>query len=252
MNNLAETGDKTKDLWIEFKTSGDVELRNRLIMDNVHLVKKIVGRLFPKYRNFNEYDDLISWGVMGLMDAVEKFDLNKNVKFETYATLRIRGEIIDHMRRQDAVPVNIRAKLKKIDYAYEKLQQKLGEEPSHDNVAAFLGISVDELHKTLEDSYYFNIIYLDEMLANSCSSNKEPISKENIEENCEKDDIISLIKNEIDVLPEKEKIVMQCYYYEEMTLKEIALILGLTESRIAQIHSKVIIKLRNRLKKIMN
>jgi len=238
-------------LWADYRATGDIELRNKIIMDNIHIVKKIVNRIYPKYKNYNDYDDLISCGVLGLMDAVDKYDVSRGVKFETYATLRVRGEIIDHMRRLDPIPVNIRSKLKKIENAFEILEHEKGRTVSDEEVAEYLNISVKELEKTLEDSHHFNILYLDEMISDTISDSEDLSSGNELYESFEREELKNAIIEEIDKLPEKERIVINLYYYDELTLKEIALVLGLTESRISQIHSKVLIKLRSKLKNIV-
>lgn len=247
---MSKIKDRIDELWEKFSATRDFDVRNELVMSYIHLVKRMVNRIFPKYKYYNEYDDLISCGVLGLIDAVNRFDVSRDIKFETYANLRIRGEIIDHMRKQDPIPSNIRAKLKKIEAAYEELEHKYGRYVTEKEVARYIGISEREVQKILEDSYFFNILYLDEMFEKS-NINDILKSGEDIEEECIKQYIRDALAYEIERLPEKERLVINLYYFEELTLKEIALILNLTESRISQIHSKVLVKLRGKIKNLV-
>lgn len=245
---MVTDSEKINSLWRRYKETKNQDLRNELVLNYIYLVKRIVNRLFPKYKNHSEYDDLISCGVLGLMDAIDKFDLSKDVKFETYASLRIRGEIIDQLRKQDPVPVNIRAKLKKIENAYEELEREFGRSPTEEEVSEFAGMSVKEMNKTLEETHCFNIMSLDEMIAETVNVSESVKSDEDIESNIDKKELKNVLVNSIMGLTEKERLVISLYYYEELTLKEIAMVLGLTESRISQIHSKVLMKLRNSIK----
>lgn len=240
--------DKINSMWRRYKETKGQEIRNELVLHYIYLVKRIVNRIYPKYKNHSEYDDLISCGVLGLMDAIDKFDLSKEVKFETYASLRIRGEIIDHMRKQDPIPVNIRAKLRKIENAYEELEHELGRTPTEDEVAESAGMSVKEMNKTLEETHCFNVMSLDEVIAETINISDSIKSDEDIALGFDKKELKNILIDSIKSLPEKERLVINLYYYDELTLKEIALVLGLTESRISQIHSKVLIKLRSCIK----
>jgi len=182
------------------------------------------------------------------MDAVEKYDMSRDVKFEYYAAMRIRGEIIDNIRKQDWAPSSLRRKIKSISNAYSELENRLGREPTDSEVARYLDMPEDELQNTLGKSQMFNIIHFEEMVQNDTAWEYMVHSDENtLEEEVENREMVEILGRIIDTLPEKEKLVITLYYYEEMTLKEIAEVLGVSESRVSQIHSKVVMKLRNKM-----
>jgi len=162
-------------LWKEFAQSRSLELRNELVMYYVPLVKTIALRMMPSYRKHVEFDDLMSSGLLGLMDAVDKFDPSKDVKFETYATLRIKGEIVDQIRKQDWAPISLRQKIKKVEEAYDTIEAKTGKSPSDQAVAEHLHMSTDEVQKVLGESHTFNLIALDEMLVDRLGWDRMPM-----------------------------------------------------------------------------
>lgn len=238
-----------EDLWQKYFQNKTLELKNELVLSYVYLVKKIVLRMMPTYEGYNNYDDMVSNGIFGLMDAVEKYDIERNVKFEHYAAMRIKGEIIDQIRKQDWAPSSLRRKIKSITNAYNDLENQLFRVPSDREVAAYLGMKEEDLHKVMEKSHMFNIVHFEEMLnENSYSINTIPDRSESTEQKIEKKEMKVILGEMIDALPEKEKLVISLYYYEEMTLKEIAHVIGVSESRISQIHSKVILKLKSKMK----
>jgi len=235
-----------QELWQKYSKQKDNDVRNLLIVGYIGIVKKIVHMILPTYSRLAEYEELISYGILGLINAVERFDIKKDVKFETYASIRIRGEIIDQIRKQDWAPTNVRANIKKIENAYKLLQTEFQREPTDIEVSDYLGISVDVIRKNLGDNHVFNLLYLDEMFAESGScdiDSGETLVGYDLEKKEMKDELISFI----DSLKDKERLVISLYYYEEMTLKEIAIVLGVTESRVCQIHSKAISRLREKL-----
>lgn len=237
------------ELWEKYFQNKTLELKNELVLSYVYLVKKIVLRMMPTYEGYNNYDDMVSNGIFGLMDAVEKYDLSRNVKFEHYAAMRIKGEIIDQIRKQDWAPSSLRRKIKSITNAYNELENKLFRTPTDKEVAEHLGMKEEDLYKVMEKSHTFNIVHFEEMLSeNSYSINSVPDRRESTEQNIEKKEMKVILGEMIDALPEKEKLVISLYYYEELTLKEIANVIGVSESRISQIHSKVILKLRSKIK----
>lgn len=237
-----------QELWARFAATRSVAARNDLLVHYAYLVKIIVNRLAPTHSRHTEYDDLINNGIIGLMDAIEKFDAKRMVKFETYASLRIRGEIIDYMRRQDWAPVSLRKKIKTVSYAINTLEERLGRQPAEDEIAGFLGMSVPELLKTLEATQTLNILYIEELKAGN-DSGRELSDGEGdvVSSHYEKQELKEILTNLIETLPENERLVITLYYYEEMTMKEIAMTLGVTEPRVSQIHSKVLAKLRGKL-----
>ena len=239
-------------LWILFKESGDLEAKNRILLNFGYLVKWIVRRMMPKYNNYNEYDDLVSCGMLGLIDAVEKYDLKHEVKFETYAVSRIRGEILDYMRSQDWASPSLRKKISAITNAYEAYENLNPGRPADKDVAQSLNMPVEQVHKILTQTHMFNLINFEDALS---SSNPEAEIKDK-DENTPEEELLKKEKKEqlaevIDALPDKERLVITLYYYEGLLLKEIADILQVTESRVSQIHSKVLAKMRTKLEKVI-
>ena len=239
-------------LWCIYKDSGDIEAKNEILLNYGYLVKWIVRRMMPKYNNYNEYDDLVSCGMLGLIDAVEKFELKHEVKFETYAVSRIRGEILDYMRSQDWASPSLRKKISAITNAYEAFENLNPGRPADKEVAESLGMPVEQVQKILSQTHMFNLVNFEDAL-NSGSSEaeiKSPDMNTPEEELLDKERKELLIEV-IDSLPEKERLVITLYYYEGLLLKEIADILQVTESRVSQIHSKVLAKMRTKLEKVI-
>ncbi|MCE5236810.1 MAG: FliA/WhiG family RNA polymerase sigma factor [Clostridiaceae bacterium] len=235
-------------LWERYKRDGSVENKNELVMHYVYLVKSIVYRLMPTYEGYSNFDDLLSCGVLGLIDAINKYDISRDIRFESYAKLRIRGEIIDHMRRQDWAPSSLRRKIQAVGNAYASLEKELLREPTDGEVADFLGMEEKELQKILDKTHTFNVLHFEEMVAGEMSvAAVVPDTSETPEERLESKELKRVLGEMIEALPEKERLVITLYYYEEMTLKEIARVLGVSESRASQIHSKAMLKFRMKL-----
>ncbi len=246
---MTETESKAQLLWRNFDATHSLEARNELVLHYVHLVKSIVCRMVPTYRKHVDFDDLMSCGMLGLMDAIDKFDSKKQVKFETYASLRIKGEIIDQIRKQDWAPISLRQKIKRVEEGYHMLEGRHGRSVSEQEVADFIKMDVESVKKTLEEAHTFNLICLDEILVDRLKSEEMTVSSDDTpEEQVEAEELKSILAQYIDSLPEKERLVVTLYYFEEMTLKEIGLTLGVSESRVSQIHSKALMGLRNKMK----
>lgn len=242
---------KTDSLWKSYKETGNLELRNQLIENYIGLVRIVAGRMYNFYGSKIDFDDLLGYGVLGLMDSIEKFDITKNIKFETYAQIRIRGEIIDNIRKQDWVPRTLRKRSRDIQEIVFKLENQLGRKPTNEEVAEKLEISVKELERNLSDMSTFNVSSLEDMLAAQGdyaidTGNNTPRTPEEIYEN---KDMKNVLANSIDQLGERERMIISLYYYENLTYKEIGEVLDLSESRISQIHSKAIIDIKNNFKK---
>ena len=238
----------TGELWAAFFAARSVENRNELLVAYAPLVKIIVNRLIGTHGKHSEYDDLINNGVIGLMDAIDRFDSKRGVKFETYASLRIRGEIIDHMRRQDWAPVSLRKKIKAVSAAMRELEDRLHRDPTEEELAGHLGMDVPELMRTLEASQSLNILYIEELTeGRNTGSTLLAGDGDEVTRNFEKQEMRRILTELIEGLPQNERLVVTLYYYEEMTMKEIALTLGVSEPRVSQIHSKVLSKLRAKL-----
>lgn len=235
-------------LWARYSKERTLELKNELVLYYIDRVKSIVLRMIPNYKGYGNYDDMLSCGILGLMDAIEKYDTSRQVKFEYYAAMRIKGEIIDNIRKQDWAPSSLRRKIKAITDAYSELENKLHREPSDDEVAQHLGMEEEELQKTLEKSQMFNVVYFEEMTQEDYPwESTVQDNNESMEEKIESREMVKILETLIENLPEKEKLVVTLYYYEEMTLKEIARVMGVSESRASQIHSKAVMKLRTKM-----
>lgn len=232
-------------LWVQYKEQNDKEAKDELIIQYVSLVKIIAGRLYTSYNAHVEYDDLLSYGIIGLIDAIDKFDHKKEIKFETYANIRIRGAIIDQIRHMDWIPRSTRQKYKKIEEAISNLQKKHGNEFSDEQVADELNMTLEDYNKMLGEATTYSVVSLEEKIEDSLNFD---IASEAVdfqpEENYVEKEMKKILAATIDRLPEKEMRVMQSYYYSELTYKEIAEILGISESRVSQIHTKAISKLK--------
>ena len=251
-NKQKLTSEELTHLWHVYKSTGDIDTKNEILLNYGYLVKWIVRRMMPKYNNYNEYDDLVSCGMLGLIDAVDKFELKHEVKFETYAVSRIRGEILDYMRSQDWASPSLRKKISAITNAYEVFESKHPGRPVDKEVAESLEMPVDQVHKILTQTHMFNLVNFEDALN---SSNPEA-EIGNRDENTPEEELLEKEKKEIlakmiETLPEKERLVITLYYYEGLLLKEIAEILQVTESRVSQIHSKVLARMRVKLEKVV-
>lgn len=232
-------------LWKDFANTKNMETRNQLVMLYVQLVKSIVCRMVPTYRKHVDFDDLMSCGLLGLMDAIDKFDPGREIKFETYASLRIKGEIIDQIRKQDWAPNSLRQKIKRIEDGFASLENKLGRSVSEKEVAEHLSMNEDDVKKALDESHTFQMMNLDDMLADRLDSGElQASSDDSPEESYENKELKEILAACIDKLGEREKLVVSLYYYDELTLREIGEVMGVTESRVSQIHSKAMMSLR--------
>lgn len=235
-------------LWVKYTETKDKELKKELIEYYIGLVKIVAGRMYNFYGSKIEYDDLLGYGVLGLIDSIDKFDITKNIKFETYAQIRIKGAIIDNIRKLDWIPRSLRKKSKEIQNSMMNLENKLGRTPSNTELANFLDIPIEDVESILADISTFNMTSLEEILINKGEHNINNDKRENTPENIyEEKELKEILANTIDGLPKKEKTVISLYYYEELTYKEIGHILELSESRISQIHSKAILEIKNKL-----
>ena len=245
---MDETG-KNK-LWQEYTKTQSSEVREQLIVEYAPLVRLVAGRL-SMYLGYNvEYDDLVGYGIFGLIDAIDKFDYNKNVKFESYASLRIRGAILDQIRKMDWLPRSIRQKQKKIDAAMSKIESEKGHVATDEEIAAELEISLDELINWQGQTKASNLISLDEYTEAGSEVKMDTVGNAHFdqpEEVLEKEELKVQLAEAIDSLTEKEKNVIVLYYYEEMTLKEISAILEVSESRVSQLHTKALNRMKKKL-----
>lgn len=230
------------EIWNQYVKTHNAQLKDKLTEHYVHLVKLVAGRLGIYLNQYIDLDDLVGYGVLGLIDAIDKFDPDKNVKFETYASLRIRGAILDAIRKLDWIPRTLRKKQKDIDKIYIELESKLGRTPVDQEVAEALQISLDEYNTLLKEVNVSTLISIDENVYQfeSVKDHNAQIPERCVEEKEIKDTLAKLI----DELPEREKKVIFLYYYEELTLKEISRVLEVSESRVSQLHTKAVSRLR--------
>lgn len=237
-------------LWEEYSKNKREDLREKLIIEYAQLVKLVAGRL-SMYLGYNvEYDDLVGYGIFGLIDAIDRFDYGKNVKFETYASLRIRGAILDQIRKMDWIPRSLRQKQKKIDAAMSKIETAEGRVATDEEIASELEISVDELNNWQGQAMVTNLVSLDEFTSAGSDVKMDATRNSHFEQPetaVEKEELKVKIAAALDMLTEKERNVIVLYYYEEMTLKEISRVMDVTESRVSQLHTKGLNKMRNQL-----
>jgi RNA polymerase sigma factor FliA len=232
----------------------DKKKREELIMQYAPLVKNIVGRLAARLPiDSADKEDLVNVGIMGLMSALEKFDKTRNVQFETYASFRIRGAVLDELRAKDWVPRAARSKDNKLEKAMEVLKKNLGRAPSEDEIAGQLDISLEEYFKLLDEAKCVSLISSEDLPPDYL----ERFSREDVMEEISAGNPLNLLvnmetkdklKNAIDDLPEKEKLVLSLYYYEELTMKEAGRVMDLTESRVCQLHAQAVARLRSIVK----
>jgi RNA polymerase sigma factor for flagellar operon FliA len=243
-------------LWDRYKSEPTTEDRERLILNYSPLVKFVAGRVASGLPQNVEQADLISYGIFGLIDAIEKFDPERGFKFETYAISRIKGAIIDELRSIDWVPRSVRAKARAIERAFSKLENELKRKPTDEEVAAEIGITAAELDQNLSQISLTGLVALDELLGGGSQQEGggsatvgETISDASHDpvEAFEVDEMKQVLADLINRMPDRERLVLTLYYYEALTLSEIGAVLGVTESRVCQIHTKAILQLRARL-----
>jgi len=239
-----------KKLWEDYARLRTADLREKLILEYAPLVKVVAGRL-SMYLGYNvEYEDLVSYGVFGLIDSIDKFDMGKEVKFETYASLRIRGAILDQIRKMDWIPRTVRQRQKQIDAAMKQLELSNGRPATDAEIAAHIGISENEFLEWQGQVKADNIISLNEYIeqGNDISSDRSISSGFDTPESViEKGELKEMLEESLEILTDKEKKVILLYYYEEFTLKEISRVLGVSESRISQLHTKALQKMKTKM-----
>ncbi len=238
-------------LWTEYHKTKSADIREQLILEYAPLVKLVAGRL-SMYLGFNvEYDDLVGYGIFGLIDAIDKFDLMKDVKFETYASLRIRGAILDQIRKMDWIPRTIRQRQKKIDQAIREIERDKGHVATDAEIAAKMEISEDEYQNWQNQMKVTGVVSLNEFMDQGADIPEDSSNRSSSfvkpEEAIEKEELKKMLAESLELLTEKEKKVILLYYYEELTLKEISEVLEVSESRVSQLHTRALQKMREKL-----
>ncbi len=239
-----------RELWSRYKHGGDSSARDDLILSHMRVVKYVAGRMAIHVPSTIAMDDLIGWGVVGLLDAVEKFDPGQEIKFSTYATIRVRGAIIDEIRKLDWAPRSLRAMGRKVGAARETLRQRNGCEPDYQAIAAEIGVSAGEVEDCITQSHTAQVLSLDDYLPGSEGDGgrkvdlvadlggRTPATDAEASERQER-----LVRAILE-LPDQQQKVLNLYYYEDLTLKEIGAVLSVSESRVCQIHSAAVKRLR--------
>lgn len=239
-------------LWEDYNRTKSSETREKIILEYAPLVKLVAGRL-SMYLGYNvEYEDLVSYGIFGLIDAIDKFDSLKDVKFETYASLRIRGAILDQIRKMDWIPRTIRQKQKRIDAIIKEIELTTGKTATDEAIAKGLGISEDEYIEWQSQMKITNVVSLNEYMEQGsevpADVNRHATARfESPEENIEKEELKQVLEQTLQLLTEKERKVILLYYYEELTLKEISNVLEVSESRISQLHTRALQKMKEKM-----
>jgi RNA polymerase sigma factor FliA len=230
------------------------ELKERLVLEHAPLIRYIVNRIAVRLPSHIDLDDLHNTGVIGLMDAIDKYDPDKNCKFKTYAEFRIKGAILDQLRSLDWVPRSIRQKSRRLEQAYAEVEQRLGRSATNSEIAESLGIELEEFHYLVDQVRGISMVNLDELRSGADSDQAaygdifEDVKAENPFLSLKSRELRQAVADCISSIPEKERLVISLYYYEDLNMKEIGSILGITESRVCQIHTKAVARLRAKLR----
>jgi RNA polymerase sigma factor for flagellar operon FliA len=254
MGNIPLEQKTEEELWQQYRQTKDLKIRETFIKQYAPLVKYVAGKVAVGMPHNVEFDDLVGFGVFGLLDAIDKFDPDKNVKFKTYAVTRIRGAIFDELRSIDWVPRSVRQKTREVEDAIGSLEAQLGRTATDQEIAQSMGMDENEFLKTMMKISGTSILSLNDVWFSGDENDKVSIGDSiespaslNPEVEVEKNEIRRVIVEAINDLPDKEKKILVLYYYEDLTLKEIGQVLEVTESRVSQLHTKAILRLRSRL-----
>ena len=253
--------DKKQDIlkvWQSYHQTKDNALREQLILQYVPLVKYVAERIVIGLPNYLDCNDLVNYGVLGLIESIERFDPNRGIKFETYAIARIRGAVFDGLNIMDWFPSSLRAKMRKLEKAYQTLEQQIGRPASDEELADYLDLTLEKLQNLLAEVSCLTLGSLDEVWHNGDKDGKELTLKDSIEDphNCnptaelELEEVKKILGKSIDKLPPQEKLLVSLYYYEGLTAKEISKVMEVSSSRISQLHSKAILRLRGSLSRM--
>jgi RNA polymerase sigma factor for flagellar operon FliA len=241
------------ELWRKYIQTRDPKVREQIVLQYAPLVKYVLGRMALVLPTVLEPDDVLSYGIVGLMMAVDRYDPSRGVKFETYAISRIRGAIIDALRGLDVVPRSVRQRAKMLERAFSELEQSLGRPPRDEELAEALGVNLDTLNHMVGEMNYVTLS-LDSPLGHDpdddeltlLDTTRDQGSVDPLED-LEREEVVEALARAIEALNERERLVVTLYYYEGFTLKEIAEVLGVSESRVSQLHARAVLRLRSKM-----
>jgi RNA polymerase sigma factor for flagellar operon FliA len=240
-------------MWEKYQKTKSLAIRNHILSEYLYVVTVNAKRMSALYRNRADLEDIVNQGVIALINCIERYDWTKGVRFDSFASIRVRGAIIDYIRKQDWVPRSMRKKSINIERAYAELQGTLGRPPSDAEVAGSLSMSVKELSDVVAQSCNFAVLSFEELLQDGVPSFREPPSPiRTPEEELQEEEIKDILAMSIDSLGDKERLIVSLYYYEELKLKEIAVALGLTPSRVSQLHARALMKIKKMVGEYIN
>jgi len=230
-------------LWEKYYETKDIGIRNKILNNYLHIVTINAKRMSGIYKNKAEIEDVVNQGIIALIECIDRYDWRRGVQFESFASIRVRGSIIDYIRKQDWVPRDIRKRFVNIENVYSEMQSSLNRQPTDEEVAEHIGVGIDEFNKVISQSQSFSILSYENLLDNAYNFKEQASMIEMPEQKVQEEEIKKVIAASIDKLSEKERLIVSLYYYEELKLKEIAVILGITASRVSQIHTKALMKM---------
>jgi RNA polymerase sigma factor for flagellar operon FliA len=239
-------------IWDDYLQTRRVDIRNDIVLHYSQLVKCIALRMRSTYKNYAQLDDVVNQGIIALIDAVEKYEPARGIKFETFASIKVKGAIIDYIRAQDWIPRRLRKMSRDLEAVNNKLCTDLGRQPTHQEIAKEMNISPGQLDRIMEQTYSFNLLSYEEVVWQKMSSvGSDDFASDSAEESPERrlmeEELRMQLAASVDALNERERTIISLYYYEKLKLKEIAGVLGVSESRICQIHSAAILKMKKNM-----
>ncbi|WP_329494455.1 sigma-70 family RNA polymerase sigma factor [Caproiciproducens sp. CPB-2] len=244
------------ELWTRYRQTRNTDLRNMLVVQYSYIVKCIALKTVGRYQYFNYMDDIVNEGLIALLDAVEKFDFEKKVKFETYASIKVRGAMIDYIRKQDCFPRRLKRIAKNISEAENMLNHRLGRNPTDQEIADYLQISLPDYEKMQAETCVLNMLSFEEMIYEKGVENiqvsQSGDSIHGPEQVVAEKELQAVLAKDIELLNEKEQVVISLYYKEQLKIKEISSVMGISDSRVSQIHSSALRKLKKSLAEYLN
>jgi RNA polymerase sigma factor FliA len=256
MKNPGTSQISAEDLWLEYGQTKNLDIRNLIVVQYSYIVKCIALKTVGRYQHFNYMDDIVNEGLIALLDAVEKFNPEKKVKFETYASIKVRGAMIDYIRKQDCFPRRLKRIAKNMNEAENILNHELGRTPTDQELADFLQVSLTDYEKMQTETCALNMLSFEEMIYEKGLENIEvSLASDPIrgpEQVVAEKELQDVLAQDIELLNDKEQIVISLYYQEQLKIKEISSVMGISDSRVSQIHSNALRKLKNHLTEYYN